>query len=137
MAPSTSKKSKATKSKGGGLEEGASRALMRQVGLCLIPISLPRRFLLFFSTLSVLSYQLLFLSNRPVNAPVNFSVIICVLVCAYAITRLISSPEDSVQFTESVFKTTKSVGGNLIQQCHAFSSLAYNMYMNNDSKEEL
>ena len=87
----------------------------------------------FFSTLSVLSYQLLFLSNRPVS----FSVILCLLLCAYAMTRLVSSPEDSVHFTESVFNTTKNVSGSLLQQCHAFGTLAYNTYMNERVKEEL
>ena len=87
----------------------------------------------FFSTLSVLSYQLLFLSNRPVS----FSVIVCLLLCAYAITRLVSSPEDSVVFTESVFNTTKKMSQSLFQQCHAFGILAYNTYVNGEVKKDL
>ena len=59
----------------------------------------------FYGILSVLSYQLLFLSQRPVN----LGVIICVLMCAYAISRMVTNPEDGVKFTAEVCSSVRNV----------------------------
>ena len=81
----------------------------------------------FYSVLSILSYQLLFLSQRPVN----FSVIICVILCAYAVTRLVSSTEDSAMFTENFMNTTKIVSNNVAHKIHELGSYMYQFYFQN------
>ena len=60
----------------------------------------------FYGILSVLSYQLLFLSQRPVN----LGVIVCVLMCAYAISRMVTNPEDGIKFTAEVCENVKGMG---------------------------